>query len=118
MREAHQHLNLKHQDFDVIKELILATLTELDVAQNLIQEVDQGIESQRAEMILDHSVEYSESLYERLGGKEAIHAVVDKFYDHVLQDDRVKRFFEKINMPDQRQKQKDYIVQITGGPSE
>ena len=31
-------------------------------------------------------------LFERLGGKAAVDATVDKFYDKVLADDRIKHF--------------------------
>ena len=29
------------------------------------------------------------SLFEKLGGKDAVEAAVDKFYDRVLQDERI-----------------------------
>ena len=35
------------------------------------------------------------SLYERLGGKDAVHAAVDLFYQKVLADDRVKTYVRR-----------------------
>ena len=40
----------------------------------------------------------SATLYERLGGREAIGAVVDEFYDRVLSDDRINHFFEETDV--------------------
>jgi truncated hemoglobin YjbI len=40
----------------------------------------------------------SACLFERLGGAPAIDAAVGKFYEKVLADDRIKHFFEGVNM--------------------
>ena len=56
------------------------------------------------------------SLYHRLGGKPAIEAVVDAFYVKVLADDRIKHFFDDINMNKQRRKQKEFLSAAFGGP--
>lgn len=39
-----------------------------------------------------------ETLYERLGGRESIAAVVDSFYETVLDDERVADYFDGIDM--------------------
>jgi len=44
-------------------------------------------------------IEYTmSSLYERLGGAAAVDAAVDLFYTKVLADDRIKHFFEGVDM--------------------
>ena len=58
------------------------------------------------------------TLFERLGGKEAISAVVDRFYDIMLADERVKHFFVETNMDKQRLHQKNFVTMATGGDSE
>lgn len=40
----------------------------------------------------------SNTLYDKLGGPEALEAAVDLFYDKVLADERLKGFFEGTNM--------------------
>lgn len=60
--------------------------------------------------------EREKSLYQRLGGKAAIDAAVDAFYVKVLADDRVKHFFEEINMFRQHRKQKEFLSAALGGP--
>jgi len=56
------------------------------------------------------------SLYQKLGGKAAIDAAVEAFYVKVLADNRVKHFFEDINMNRQRRKQKEFLSAAFGGP--
>lgn len=56
------------------------------------------------------------SLYQKLGGKAAIDAAVESFYVKVLADNRIKEFFENINMAKQRRKQKEFLSAAFGGP--
>lgn len=57
----------------------------------------------------------SETLYDRLGGKPAVEAAVDLFYDKLLADDRVKHFFDGIDMARQRSHQKAFMTYAFGG---
>jgi hemoglobin len=56
------------------------------------------------------------TLYEKLGGKEAISAVVDEFYKRVLADDLINGFFKETDMEKQRQHQTAFISFALGGP--
>jgi hemoglobin len=55
------------------------------------------------------------TLFEKLGGAAAVDLAVDKFYDRVLQDDRIKHFFANVDMIKQRQHQKDFLTYAFGG---
>ena len=57
------------------------------------------------------------SLYERLGGAQALDAVVHAFYDRVLADARISEFFDGIDMKRQAAKQKAFLAMVTGGPT-
>jgi hemoglobin len=57
------------------------------------------------------------SLFERIGGKDAVNAAVDVFYQKVLADDRINRFFEGIDMNAQRRKQIMFLTFAFGGPN-
>lgn len=59
----------------------------------------------------------SETLFERIGGEAAVNAAVDVFYRKVLADDRIKQFFEGIDMDKQFAKQKAFLTMAFGGPS-
>jgi len=58
----------------------------------------------------------TQSLYERLGGSEAVNAAVDIFYRKMLSDDRVNYFFAGVDMTQQIQKQKSFLTMVFGGP--
>lgn len=54
------------------------------------------------------------SLYEKLGGKAALDAVIDAFYVKVLADERIKHIFDDINMHRQIRKQKEFLAAAFG----
>jgi hemoglobin len=56
------------------------------------------------------------TLYDRLGGREGIRAVVDDFYDRLLADDGLGPFFEDADMAKLRRTQTDFLCQAAGGP--
>jgi hemoglobin len=56
------------------------------------------------------------SLYQKLGGKAAIDAAVERFYVKMMADDRVKHVFDDVNMDRQRRKQKQFLSAAFGGP--
>ncbi|MDF9747701.1 group I truncated hemoglobin [Natrinema salsiterrestre] len=60
----------------------------------------------------------AETLYERLGGEDAITAVVDEFYGRVMADDQVAGYFDDVDMQKQRAHQAQFISSVTGGPVE
>ena len=56
------------------------------------------------------------SLYDRLGGKDAITAVVDDFVGNVAGDKRINGFFAKADIPRLKRNLVDQICSATGGP--
>ena len=56
------------------------------------------------------------SLFEKLGGEAAVDAAVDIFYRKVLNDERISRFFEGVDMEQQAAKQKAFLTMAFGGP--
>jgi len=56
------------------------------------------------------------TLYERLGGKPAITAVVDDFVGNVAGDDRINGRFARTNIPHLKQMLVDQICAASGGP--
>jgi len=57
------------------------------------------------------------SLYNEIGGDAAVNAAVDIFYRKVLKDDRIKRFFDDVDMEKQAAKQKAFLTMAFGGPN-
>ncbi|SFF88347.1 hemoglobin [Halopelagius inordinatus] len=58
----------------------------------------------------------SESVYHQIGGREAVEAVVNDFYDRVLSDDRLEVYFEGMDMQELRAHQVQFISAVAGGP--
>ncbi|MFA9428182.1 group 1 truncated hemoglobin [Natronorubrum sp. A-ect3] len=58
----------------------------------------------------------SNTLYDRLGGQEAIAAVVDRFYDRVVADERVAHYFDDVDMQRQQAHQTQFLSAVAGGP--
>jgi len=60
-----------------------------------------------------------QTLYEKVGGQEAIEKVVDYFYSElVLKDETVSHFFEHTDMDKQRRHQAKFISFALGGPNQ
>jgi len=59
---------------------------------------------------------HNPSLFQQLGGEAAVNAAVDIFYRKVLNDDRINRFFEGVDMDKQAAKQKAFLTMAFGGP--
>jgi hemoglobin len=57
-----------------------------------------------------------ESLYDRLGGIEAITAVVDAFVARCASDDRINPKFERTDIPRLKKMLIDQVCEATGGP--
>ena len=50
------------------------------------------------------------TLYEKLGGEKTVKLVVEKFYERVLNDDRINHFFEQVDMFKQKIHQFDFLT--------
>jgi hemoglobin len=61
--------------------------------------------------------EASLSLYDRIGGAAAVEAAVDVFYGKVINDYRINRFFDGIDMNALAVKQKAFFTMAFGGPN-
>jgi hemoglobin len=57
------------------------------------------------------------SIYERLGGQEAIFATVESFYSKIMGDPLVAPFFDGLTMDAQIKKQVAFLTMAFGGPS-
>ena len=57
-----------------------------------------------------------QTLYDRLGGHDGIRAVVDDFYDRLVEDEALGPFFEGSDMEKLRRTQTDFLCEAAGGP--
>jgi hemoglobin len=61
-------------------------------------------------------VKKGQSLYDRLGKKEAITAVVDEFVANVAADTRINKFFASTDIPKLKMHLVNQICEASGGP--
>ena len=57
------------------------------------------------------------TLYERLGGQDAIHAVVEGMYQKIFTDPDLTDFFRKTDKDHQKVMQESFLTMATGGPN-
>ena len=55
------------------------------------------------------------NLFERIGGDAAVNAAVDRFYEIVLNDERIRHFFDGVDMARQATHQKLFLKYAFGG---
>ena len=55
-------------------------------------------------------------MYERLGGHDGIRAVVDDFYDRLVDDEAIGPFFGGSDIELLRRTQTDFLCEAAGGP--
>lgn len=58
----------------------------------------------------------TDSIYDRIGGYEALEIVVEDFYCRVLEDDHLSGFFAGTNMNRLKGKQIEFFAAALGGP--
>lgn len=59
----------------------------------------------------------NESLYDAIGGKNAVELASIKLYYHILEDERINKFFEGVDTKKQSIKMNAFLTYIFGGPS-
>lgn len=69
-----------------------------------------------AESLAKWKADREASIYQQIGGKAAMDAAIEIFYKKVLADDRIKHFFDDVDMVRQRTKQKAFLSAAFGGP--
>lgn len=57
-----------------------------------------------------------QTLFERVGGKQAIAELIDKFYDRVVADPELRPFFKNVSMDKIRRMQREFFSAALDGP--
>ncbi len=59
----------------------------------------------------------SKTLYEELGGQAAMTAAAHHLYLNIMNDDRIKGFFDTVDIARQERKMSTFLTQALGGPA-
>jgi hemoglobin len=65
----------------------------------------------------DEQFSHAVSDYDRIGGAAAVRTVVDRFYELILEDDRLVGYFTDTDLPRLKRHQALLISQVLGGPA-
>ena len=57
------------------------------------------------------------TLYEEIGGEVIVEKASHYLYVNILRDDRIKHFFENVDIETQKRKMSAFLTYIFGGPS-
>ena len=58
-----------------------------------------------------------ESLYKLIGGEEKLNSAIGRFYEKVLADETLRRFFDDVDIGQLGYRQKMFVAMLVGGPS-
>ncbi len=67
-------------------------------------------------LLVGSAAQADDTLYRDLGGSDGIVRLVDKAYDHILNDDRIKATFDDVAIPRVKHMISDQICALVGGP--
>ncbi|HEY4176474.1 MAG TPA: group 1 truncated hemoglobin [Kofleriaceae bacterium] len=93
-----------------IKTLVLASVTALSLVGAC------GGKGKGGDATTAKAGDANASLYDRLGKKDAITAVVDEFVANIAADARINTFFANADIPHLKAMLVDQICEATGGP--
>jgi hemoglobin len=130
MREAHRGLGVRNEDFNALVEDLVRSLDKFKVPAREKQELLALLGPMRTDVVQPGPRAVSQtpqgntapmqkerrSLYERLGGRPAITAVVEDFVGNVGADKRINGFFANTGIPRLKRLLVQQICAGSGGP--
>jgi hemoglobin len=128
MREAHRGLGVANADFDALVEDLVKSLDKFKVPAREQKELLGLLGPMRTDVVQPGPRAVSQapqgpvtkqeqrSLYERLGGRPAITAVVEDFVGNVAGDKRINGFFASTDIPRLKRLLVQQICAGSGGP--
>ncbi len=139
MKESHKNMGTTGGEFQALVEDLIKTLDKFKVPAKEKNELLTALGGLRKDIVEIESkrtgdplpaafkpapplgapaaaATQGKSLYERLGGKDAISAVVEDFAGNVLADNRINQKFQKSDAPRLLANLKDFMCFATGGP--
>lgn len=104
-------MKINDVQFNIFVNHLRDSLISMKVEPSVFHEFCNMFESFRA-----HIVSVKLSIFERLGGENAIANISERLYAKVTADARIKEFFVNTNMTRLKEMQKNFLMFATGGP--
>lgn len=97
MKDSHKGLGISQVDFDDLVGHLVAALTAAGVASTDITAIAGALLPMQADIVEDAA--NNKTVYQRVGRKPAVIAVIDKFVGRVAADARINGFFSAPSIP-------------------
>lgn len=114
MTTSHAGMKISQQDFNDLVGDLVATFMELEVPQAIIDAAGAGIGPLAGQMVEDAT--NNGTLYQRLGGKEAIVAVIDGLVTAIVADAKLVTFFTMADVARVKTCLVRQVCAVAGGP--
>jgi len=126
LKPAHYHMNITDYHFDAMLELFAQSMTELGVHADANKDVVSATGKIRKDLTTGCTVRMElakknmekgkDGLFKRLGGQEGITQFIDRLYDLVAVDNRLKAKFGGKDLKKMKEGQYVYMTELLGGP--
>uniref|UniRef100_A0A7S4GMC9 Uncharacterized protein n=1 Tax=Oxyrrhis marina TaxID=2969 RepID=A0A7S4GMC9_OXYMA len=126
IKPAHYHMNITDYHFDALLDVFQASMLELgvhpDATKDAIaacgkirKDVTTGC-TVRMELAQKNMEKGKDGLFKRMGGEEGIAQFMDRVYDLIQVDNRIKSWFAGKNYQAIKEGQRVYLTELLGGP--
>ena len=127
LKPAHYHLNVTDYHLDAFLEIIRGVL-EVDLRCNpsAIQDLISALSKVRKDIVTGYTIRCEvarintergiEILFRKLGGLDGVVKFIDRLYDVIAVDNRIRRFFSGSNFESIKRGQRAFITGLVGGP--
>ena len=126
LKPAHYHMNITDFHVDAMIELFAATFQEMGVHPDASADALAHIGKIRKDLTTGCTVRMEmarksvekgkDALFKNLGGIEGMQKFLDRVYDLIAVDARLKKFFQGRNLIAIKDAQRIYITEMIGGP--
>lgn len=96
--------------FNVLKDIFLDCLRENGISPALIQDVGKFFETFRPDVVVRHV-----SILQILGGDRAINTIINRMFEKVLQDSKLKSYFKNKDMNRIKEQLRHFMTFMLGG---
>jgi len=126
LKPAHYHMNITDFHVDAMLEIIQATFTEMGVHPDAATDTLAHVAKIRKDLTTGCTVRMEmarksvekgkDALFKNLGGLEGLQKFLDRVYDLIAVDARMKKFFQGRNLVAIKDAQRVFITELIGGP--
>ena len=126
LKPAHYHMNITDFHVDAMLEIFQLTFTEMGVHPDAATDTLAHVAKIRKDLTTGCTVRMEmarksvekgkDAVFKNLGGVEGIQKFLDRVYDLIAVDARMKKFFQGRNLVAIKESQRIFITEMIGGP--